>query len=299
MAHLLDLCAQLPISQIEDVQFPNYLLGCFRRKSISFFNGLTDEETIVYWFQSRTFSIDLRLSDGQDTPICERQAWIGDTLWDDQQQLLSWHIDQGYQTRTQWPEPAKLYPIGNAVLEFSPSNAYVEDWRQQIKTTQPVSLLGLRLKYVKHVETGVQHMMDGGLIVCGDTLVFCRSRLPDQQQKCAQYSDLQLALNAGNLSEQDINSYLLSIALQDGSIAHSTQDQQVGQSIALDHFELLDTGMLKQHSEIAGIAYDFYFELDLYLPVFHPLQSTTTTAQTERWMDQEQLHLRHHATVVH
>jgi len=29
---------------------PGFLYGAFRRKSISFYNGLTDENTIVYWF---------------------------------------------------------------------------------------------------------------------------------------------------------------------------------------------------------------------------------------------------------
>lgn len=47
------------ISQPEII--PDFLYGAFRRKSISFYNGLTDENTIVYWFQSRSFTIDLRL----------------------------------------------------------------------------------------------------------------------------------------------------------------------------------------------------------------------------------------------
>ncbi len=45
-------------------------------------NGLTDENTIVYWFQSRSFTIDLRLKSQKHTPSTDRQGWIGNTLWD-------------------------------------------------------------------------------------------------------------------------------------------------------------------------------------------------------------------------
>jgi hypothetical protein len=118
---------------LSDIELPQYLMGSFRRKSITFFNGMTDEKTIVYWFQSKSFSIDLRLVDGNNTSIYQRQGWIGDTIWDAKTELLSWHIKHNYQNHVQWPEPAKLYQIGNSILEFSPSNAYVEDWRQQAK----------------------------------------------------------------------------------------------------------------------------------------------------------------------
>ena len=49
---------------------------------------------------------------------------------------------------TQWPEPpATLHSIGSCILEFSPSNAYVEDWRQQ---TRYRFILGLRLVKAVH-----------------------------------------------------------------------------------------------------------------------------------------------------
>ena len=90
--NLLDLCTQLKPTDDSTCLLPQYLLGAFRRKSITFANGLTDENTLVYWFQSKTFTIDLRLKDPQSTPVLERQGWVGDTLWDAQNQLLSWHL---------------------------------------------------------------------------------------------------------------------------------------------------------------------------------------------------------------
>ncbi len=101
----------------------------------------------MYWFQSKSFTIDLRLKSVTDTPIVERQAWVGYTHSDAQNASLSWELSSNYQNHTQWPEPATLHTIGNCILEFSPSNAYVEDWRQQASTGL---FLGLRLVKAVH-----------------------------------------------------------------------------------------------------------------------------------------------------
>ena len=103
--NLLELCAQLKPSDDSACVLPRYLLGAFRRKSITFSNGLTDENTLVYWFQSKTFTIDLRLKDPISTPVLERQGWVGDTIWDAQNQLLSWNVSSNYQNHVQWPNP--------------------------------------------------------------------------------------------------------------------------------------------------------------------------------------------------
>ncbi|MEG2269516.1 MAG: hypothetical protein RSC68_35015, partial [Acinetobacter sp.] len=144
---------------------PGFLYGAFRRKSISFYNGLTDENTIVYWFQSHSFTIDLRLKSQTGTAVQERQGWIGNTFWDNASQLLSWDVKDyaNYQNHVQWPEPARLHAIGNCILEFSPSNVYVEDWRQQV---QHGLFLGLRLQSALDVQSGQELEMDGGLIIC-------------------------------------------------------------------------------------------------------------------------------------
>ena len=67
--NLIQLCSKLNASPMEDFTLPSYLLGAFRRKSITFANGLTDEKTIVYWFQSKSFTIDLRLKEANTTPV--------------------------------------------------------------------------------------------------------------------------------------------------------------------------------------------------------------------------------------
>lgn len=289
-----DLLAKLPVSDLNQCTLPHYLLGVFRRKSITFFNGLTDEDTIVYWFQSASFSIDLRLNDAHNTSIYDRQGWIGNTLWDEKNQLLSWQIEQSYQPRTQWPEPAKLYPMGNCILEFAPSGAYVEDWRQQATTGL---FLGLRLKKVEHIATQQQYPMDGGLIICGQHMAMVHSRLPEIQQKFEQISDLRDA-EQQHINNDEMSSYEVSIALDSEEIIYSTLSQRIGCHIELNRFELLPNGQLRQQKLLHGTEYFFYYELDFYSPNFQFINQSPTTTEAHVWARQEQQHLFHHARIV-
>lgn len=292
---LNELLQRLSPTDLNNVNFPHYLLGSFRRKSISFFNGLTDEKTIVYWFQSRTFTLDLRLSDAFSTPIRERQGWIGDTVWDHSQQLLSWDVQQSYQPRIQWPEPATLHAVGNCLLEFSPSNAYVEDWRQQ---SQKGTFLGLRLYQVQHLASSEIFAMDGGLIVAGEHIAYAQSRLPQIQSKLRDFSELEQALAQHALNEAEIESYEVSIALNGQHIQYSTQTHRVGTPIQLHNFELNEQGIVTQIRQIQGEDYLCYFKLDLYQPEFQFIRQSLTSDASHHWMQQEQSHLLKNAQVI-
>lgn len=48
-------------AQANKTGVPDWLVGCFRRYSISFANGDTDLKTQVFWLQSRNFTIDIRM----------------------------------------------------------------------------------------------------------------------------------------------------------------------------------------------------------------------------------------------
>jgi len=41
---------------------PDWVLGCYGRRSITFFSGETDDSTLVLWLQSRGLTGDLRLA---------------------------------------------------------------------------------------------------------------------------------------------------------------------------------------------------------------------------------------------
>ena len=56
---LAELVARYPISAKTSV--PDWILGHYKRYSISYANGMTDLNTQVSWLQSRNFTIDLRM----------------------------------------------------------------------------------------------------------------------------------------------------------------------------------------------------------------------------------------------
>lgn len=273
---------------------PSYLYGAFRRKSINFYNGLTDENTIVYWFQSRSFTIDLRLKYQSQTPITERQGWIGSTYWDKTTELLSWKVSEhaNYQNHAQWPEPAKLHAIGNSILEFSPSNVYVEDWRQQV---QHGLFLGLRLIHVVDLETQQQLQMDGGLIICADHFAYALTRLPNTQ---AQVSSLDLA--SSNLNSHDLNAienFEVSVGINHQKL-YSTGNLFNNESLNLEDFQFLDPQHLIQQIEWYGQKLLLTFKVDMYIPNYTFQNCTKTTPTAQAWFAQENNHLAHHAQQV-
>jgi hypothetical protein len=272
---------------------PDFLYGAFRRKSISFYNGLTDENTIVYWFQSRSFTIDLRLKSQTGTAVQERQGWIGNTLWDSASQLLSWEVKDyaNYQNHVQWPEPARLHAIGNCILEFSPSNVYVEDWRQQV---QHGLFLGLRLQSALDVQSGQTLEMDGGLIICADHIAYALTRLPEVQSAVAQMDLKAVDPTVFALLE----SFEVSIGTDGQAKTYSTRTSEIGKAFNLENFEVLNEGSLVQHVVLDDCEIDLFFELDIYQPDYQCQYATPTTTQAESWLKSEQDHLMQHAERV-
>ena len=272
---------------------PGFLYGAFRRKSISFYNGLTDENTIVYWFQSRSFTIDLRLKSQTGTAVQERQGWIGNTFWDNASQLLSWDVKDyaNYQNHVQWPEPARLHAIGNCILEFSPSNVYVEDWRQQV---QHGLFLGLRLQSALDVQSGQTLEMDGGLIICADHIAYALTRLPEVQSTVAQMDLKAVDPTVFALLE----SFEVSIGTDGQAKTYSTCSSETGKAFNLENFEVLNESSLVQHVILDGRDIDLIFALDIYQPDYEFQYRTPTTTEAESWLNSEREHLMQHAERV-
>ena len=293
--NLFEILQHIPESQMTGGPIQAYLYGAFRRKSISFFNGLTDEDTLVYWFQSRSFTIDLRLKHRTETPVHERQGWIGNTLWDEAQALLLWQVadSSNYQNHVQWPEPARLHAIGNCILEFSPSNVYVEDWRQQVHSGL---YLGLRLKTAVDVETGQQLKMDGGLIICDQHVAYTLTRLPEIQNIVCH-----LDLAADGLEThtiEQIESFEVSIGTDGHTKSYSTSSGQSDQPFNFDGFDCIDDSTLKQGIWLNGRQIDLIFDIDLYQSNYLFQKQTPTTPDSEHWLKTEESHLLHHAKLT-
>lgn len=288
---LAELMGRLPPTGLDDVAFPHRLLGAFRRKSITFCNGLTDERTVVYWFQSRSFTIDLRLPDGAATAAIDRQGWVGDTLWDADRLELSWAVRSSYQLRNQWPEPASFRFIGNSVIEFAPSGAYVEDWRQQAMRGP---LLGLRLISLIDEPGGRAVPLEGGLILAGDHCAYAQARLPHIDDALRGFLGLDGALAEGAASEAEIESYEVSVACGGEAITHGTVPRRLGQAIAEGQFELAADGaidLVAPHGRLR-------FALDLHVPDFRFDEPTPTTSEAGEWLRREADHLARHSAIT-
>ncbi|MDE2403140.1 MAG: hypothetical protein KGM17_00300 [Sphingomonadales bacterium] len=267
--NLAELCAALPETRGKPPGLPGRLLGAFRRKSITFCTGVTDERTAVFWFQSHTFTIDLRLPDGAATAVAERQGWIGDTVWDRRKREMSWNVIRSCQARNQWPEPARFRFIGNSVLEFAPSGAYVEDWRRQAGDGP---LLGLRLLEGGSRPSAPMHPMVGGLILAGGRMAWACGR--------------------------PAGPFEVSVATDGRRIDHTTRPDRHGQPLPGGHFEIAGDGTVTLERSDGNGPARLRFAVDACLKRQPCTGETRTTRAAREWLDRERGHLARHAVVI-
>ncbi|MBU2884588.1 hypothetical protein KO507_02290 [Gilvimarinus agarilyticus] len=302
--HLQELIEQSPYTA--DSGVPDWMLGFFKRRSISFANGDTDLSTHVCWLQSRNFTIDLRLpieaeqvaaKPWQDYSAVELrrlgnyEGWVADSVWNGE--TLAWQNEMALQLHGRWLEPAYLKRIGNCMMEFCPSNAYVEDWRLQ--PSQPGPLIGLRLTEEKNLSTGVVTTRGGGLIVCGDyaALVLARPGAIDAEHANALREKAVAAVGNGDAlaSLFEFETSVAQGSLTKGyKVTMSTQPNRVGEPLLpLDGFTITDNGKtLKQCVTLCdGTDIERLYRIDTLEPMQSYSQITTTTAQANQWFEQE------------
>ncbi|MGE8496354.1 MAG: hypothetical protein ACN6O6_02520 [Pseudomonas sp.] len=297
--NLLDVATQHPFKAKGGV--PEWMLGHFRRRTISFADGRSDERTQVHWLQSRTFTIDLRLPAGPALParaleaydaqalrsLANHEGWAADSLWADN--LLSWQGGVSLQLHNRWPEPAQLQRIGNCMIEFAPSGAYVEDWRLQASSGP---LIGLRLIDECDAETGERLHQGGGLILCGEQVGWVQGRpqaLADSSLGLRERAEQALGDGATLAALFDFET---SLALADGQggyrVALSTVPERVGQALVLDGFEVLGEGQLRQRAVRAdGREVVRMFSIDTLEPDWRSDLATPCTGSAQSWLAAE------------
>jgi hypothetical protein len=175
--HINELIAQY--NRKNEKSIPDWMIGCFKRRSISFANGKIDTKTHVFWLQGRNLTIDLRLPieaemiTNQTWQECSTQeieqltnydGWSADSTWQNNQ--LSWSGGSSFQIHNRWPEPAILSRVGDCMIEASPNESYIEDWR--IKSKAPGALLSFELISEENLTTGELRHKGGALIINGD-----------------------------------------------------------------------------------------------------------------------------------
>ncbi|MFY0731615.1 hypothetical protein [Pseudomonas sp. NFX15] len=302
--HLQQLVAHYPQQPATGV--PDWMLGFYKRRAISFANGLTDTDTHVCWFQSRNFTIDLRLplehqqvaakalsacSAEELQRLANYEGWEALCTWEGE--TLSWHSDTSLQVHNRWPEPAVLKRIGNCMIEFAPSGAYVEDWRLQ--PSRPGVLIGLRLLHETQLDSGVVHHRGGGLIVCGDhaAMVLGRAQpleydahgLPLREQVERNADDPEWLHRAFNFETSVAQGSL------DGgfSVTLSTCAARIGQPlISLEGFELQADGRhVSQLLQVDGVLRERIYVIDTLEPEVSYVQTTGFTDSAAQWYARE------------
>ena len=193
---------------------PDWVTGCFVRRSITFFTGAVDSTTLVVWLQTRGLTFDLRLSPDRPRPrdaqeirslpvealaeLATAEGGLAVSRFEPGSAPRSGAMDWGGWVRAQvhdgWPEPGDLRRVGDCLIEFAPSGAYVEDWR--VQPSAPGMLVGLVLESEIDADTGSLLHTGGGLVIAGDHAGFVRGR-PRALPKVGRLTDL-LRANAGN-----------------------------------------------------------------------------------------------------
>lgn len=305
---------------------PDWMLGYYKRYSISFANGMTDLQTHVCWLQSRNFTIDLRLpieshqvaaklltqcSDIELQQLANYEGWAASCKWNGS--TLSWgDADASLQLHNRWLEPAILKRVGNCMVEFCPSDAYVEDWRLQ--PSNPGPLIGLQLIEERELATGVIRHKGGGLIVCGDyaALVLGRAQeietsLPDTTLKTM----VEQAKGNPTILAKLFN---FETSVAKGSLANgfsvmlSTQASRVGQDllplngfeypVSYQHSVLGNIQVIRQTLKLQGTACQRLFTIDTLEPQLNFAQATATTKAAADWFERESPTLARYAQIL-
>ena len=166
---------------------PDWTLGTFRRRSITFADGAEDAATAVVWIQSHGLTGDIRIP--ADRPDVRHRAGLADCTREELaglamaeggvaethygDGLMRWTDWSAFQPLNNWPEPGDLRRIGDCMIEFAPSGDYVEDWRFQ-PATSPLRV-GLRL-IGERAEGGPVRPRAGGLVIAGDLAILSLAR---------------------------------------------------------------------------------------------------------------------------
>lgn len=308
---LLELCSlhgNAPMSG----GVPAWTLGCYQRRSISFFNGDADETTLVLWLQARGLTADLRLAADRPKPksrealadlslaeltlLAEVEGGIAPTRFEPTSAsgvelagTMSWPDWTAFQLHAKWPEPGNLRRVGDCLIEHAPSGAYVEDWRLQPSGDGP--LIGLRLEEERDSKTGQLLHRGGGLVVAGEHALLVRGRA-EELPPAARLSDLiERAASEPKLLDA-IFGFDASYARRDGSgryvVTASTLPWREGRPLlSLEGFSLID-GVVLQKAREQSRSVERRFRVDTLEASYEDWLATPATQAAVDWLAAEE-----------
>lgn len=308
---LLELCSLQGTNQ-PSRGVPVWTLGCFRRRSITFFNGDSDDTTLVLWLQSRGLTGDLRLAADHpkvpsrealsDLPLAElvrlaeAEGGMSPTRFEGASAELSgtmnWLDWNAFQVHAKWPEPGQLRRVGDCLIEFAPSGAYVEDWRLQPGGDGP--LIGLSLLEERDEKGKLLHR-GGGLVITGEHAILVRGRA-EALPPCERITDLvERATKEPKLLDA-IFGFEASYARRDASgryvVQASTLPWREGKPLmAFGGFTLQD-GVVLQKARENNRAVERRFTVDTLESNYEDWLATPAAASAVNWLHEEKTLLR-------
>ncbi|MFT7004517.1 MAG: hypothetical protein ACJAWW_001875 [Sulfurimonas sp.] len=285
---------------------PNWMMGYFKRRTISFFNGQSDSTTDVCWIQSKNFTIDLRLpknlvknknintySISDLDEVANYEGWIANSIYDGEK--LSWSGGVSYLNHNKWPEPAFLKKVGNCMLEFSPSDVYVEDWRLQNTTKGP--LIGLELIEEINLTTNKVTRKGGGLIISAQYAAICLGREPnlddDFQKKEESLQEILLDKSINIKEKEELLRFETSVAKGDLDTGYkiylSTNPNKDDKELfLLDGYKYNEkSNEIIQTFTDNNQIYKRVYTIDFIDLEFNFAIQTNTTDEAENWFEQE------------
>jgi hypothetical protein len=279
------------------------MLGCFRRRFITYYTGASDTTTEVYWLQSRKLSAEVRIPAGRPEArgrmsfadysreelksLADVEGGFAETSWDGE--TMHWSSMVAFQLHQKWPEPGLLRRIGDCMMEFAPSGAYVEDWRLQ--PSRPGPVVGLRMVREFNVDTGAVTHSGGGLVVCGDYAALVLGR-PRALPACGRVSEL-IRDPAGSLVN-DVFGCEASIAVLDDTsgeyaVTLSTHPGRHWQALAVtDGFSYdPETRLITQRVQNGGTSLERIFLADTLEPRMDFSSATSVVSEAAEWLERE------------
>jgi len=253
--------------------------------------------------QCRALSAEVRISAGRPEPrgrtsytdyssqelkaLAEVEGSFAETAWNGE--TMRWSSPVAFQLHQKWPEPGLLRRIGDCMIEFAPSGAYVEDWRLQ--PSRPGIVVGLRLLREYNVNTGVVTHSGGGLIVCGDHAALVLGR-PRTLPSCSRVSDL-IGDSTDSLSN-DVFSFEASFAVLDSAtrkftITLSTNPGRGGEplSVAEGYSYNPETRLITQRFREGDNLFERLFLPDTLESSVTFSSATSVVSEAAEWLERE------------
>jgi hypothetical protein len=282
-----------------------WTLGCFQRRSITFFDGREEGRTQVVWLQSHGATADFRRPPGTPS-LADRRDLLalgpaelrllarvegGFARSRHDGALMHWTDWVSFQTHARWPEPGRLARVGGCLIELAPSGAYVEDWRLQPGVDGP--LIGLHLLEERDARTGEVLHAGGGLIVCGRHAACVRGRpapLPEgtrlEQTLAAAAGD---AAALARIFSFDAAYGVAAAGSDDYRVTLSTLPWREGEPVlSLEGFSYdAASGHVLQRAEQAGRSVERRFSVDTVQREPGIVATTDASADARRWFEQE------------